>query len=101
MSCACSLAKAFSNYLCRLPDIAAVETIFSVFSYDGVSGRDSNLSPPDDEQMRYVLSHCREFMKGIDIYRIFIILIMLEWIFQIFWQCAISHGNLKCIDFVK
>ena len=48
MSCACLLAKTFpySNYLCRAHDIAAVGTILNVFSYDAVSGRDSNLSPP-------------------------------------------------------
>ena len=34
--------------LCRAPEIAAVVTIFnvfSVFSYDAMSARDSNLSP--------------------------------------------------------
>ena len=35
----------YSYYLCRTPDIAAVETICNVFSYDAVSARDSNLSP--------------------------------------------------------
>ena len=40
-------AKAFlySNYLCCAPEIAAVGTIFNIFTYDTVSGRDSNLSP--------------------------------------------------------
>ena len=33
-------------YLCRALDIAVVGTIFNVFIHDGVSNRDSNLSPP-------------------------------------------------------
>ena len=33
-------------YLCRAPDIAAVGTIFNVFSYDAVFAWYSNLSPP-------------------------------------------------------
>ena len=36
----------YSNYLCRAPDITAVGTIFYVFSYDEMTGRDWNLSPP-------------------------------------------------------
>ena len=35
----------YSNYLCRALDIAAVGTIFNVFSYDTVSDRNSILSP--------------------------------------------------------
>ena len=42
-------SKAFSPTLTVIaslsPDIAAVGTIFNVFSYDAVLGRDSNLSP--------------------------------------------------------
>ena len=38
----------YSDYLCRAPDIVAVITILNVFSYDAVSGRDSNLHLPDD-----------------------------------------------------
>ena len=34
-----------SPYLCRVPDIVPVETIFYVFGCDAVSGRFSNLSP--------------------------------------------------------
>ena len=37
--------SSYSNYLCRASDIAAVGTIFNVFTYDAVSDRDSNLSP--------------------------------------------------------
>ncbi len=46
-SCACFWPRhsPYSNYLCRASDIAAVGTIFNVFSYDVVSARDSNLSP--------------------------------------------------------
>ena len=36
----------YSDYLCRAPVIAAVVTNFTVFSYDAVSDRDSNQSPP-------------------------------------------------------
>ena len=45
----------YSDYLCRAPDIVAVITILNVFSYDAVSGRDSNLHLSDDERMRYML----------------------------------------------
>ena len=34
----------YSNYLSHAPDIAAVGTVSNVFSYDGMSGRDSKLS---------------------------------------------------------
>ena len=47
-------------YLCVATDIAAVVTIRDVFSYDAVLSRDSNLSYPDDERVRYQLSHGRE-----------------------------------------
>ena len=48
MSCACFGQRHFtySNYYCRASDIAAVGTIFNVFSYDAVLNRDSNQSPP-------------------------------------------------------
>ena len=35
----------YSNNLYRAPDVAAVGTIFNIFSYDALSDRDSNLSP--------------------------------------------------------
>ena len=38
------------------PDIVAVWTIFNVFSYDSVSGRDRTYNLPDYERLRYVLS---------------------------------------------
>ena len=48
----------YSNYLCCASDIAAVWTIFHIFTYYAVSDRDSNLSP-SRRWMRYVLSHGR------------------------------------------
>ena len=58
--CACfgSGRSLYSNYLCRASDIAAVGTIFKVFSYDAVSDRDSNLSL-SQLWMSYLLSHDR------------------------------------------
>ena len=49
----------YSNYLCRTSYLAAVGTIFNVFSFEAVLDRDSNL--PDDEQMCYVLSYGRSY----------------------------------------
>ena len=46
----------YSNYLCRSPYIPAVDTILNVFSYDAVSGRNSNLSPPQRRAGHYVLA---------------------------------------------
>ena len=49
----------YSNYLCRASYLAAVGTIFNIFSYEAVKNRDLNL--PDDERIRYVLSYGRSF----------------------------------------
>ena len=40
------MGQGISNTLCRATDLAEEETIFNVFSYDVMSDRDSNLSPP-------------------------------------------------------
>ena len=40
--------------------IAAVGTIFNLCSFDAVFAQNLNLSPPSEEQMRYVLSHDRK-----------------------------------------
>ncbi len=61
MSCACYGLRhsPHFNYIYREPDIAAVGTIFNIFSYDAASGRYSNLSSiPDNERMRYSRRLC-------------------------------------------
>ena len=51
----------YSNYLCHAPNIAAVEPFLMslVMARCRTDIRDCHLS--DDERMRYVLSHGREF----------------------------------------
>ena len=44
------------NYLCRTPDITAVGTIINVFSYDAVSGWDSNISTSRKQADAYRVS---------------------------------------------
>ena len=49
VSCSCFEPRHYPyyNYLCRAPDITAVETVFlNVFSYDAVLSRVSNLPAP-------------------------------------------------------
>ena len=50
------LLPPYSYYLCRAPDIAAVGTIFNVFSYDAVLVEIRTYHLPDDERLHYVLS---------------------------------------------
>ena len=66
VSCACLWAKAFPLLLLFAPNLAAVGTIFNVFSYEAVSARDSNLSLPRqradalrvDPRLTQLIVHC-------------------------------------------
>ena len=49
----------YSNYLCRAPDIAAVGTILTSLVMTQSWTEIKTYHLPDDEQMRYVLSHGR------------------------------------------
>ena len=44
----------YSDYLCCTPDIAAEETIYIVFSFYAVWGRDSNLSNSRKRHLRNI-----------------------------------------------
>ena len=55
----------FSNYICRVPDIAAVGTIFNVFSFDSVLDCDLNLAHPQRKRKLSV----QTFQPLIVIYR--------------------------------